>query len=133
MFFNGILEGAGHGSLRVSAIHLDETLSRTPDLPDFSERSLNFWTEYRFCTQSLASRTPSARAYRGRKPSYSRKQLEGAKALLGKAQGVGEVARIGPHPADGLTAGVPQHCRLRAEVAMLVQPFDCRFILRKRR
>jgi hypothetical protein len=43
----------------------------------------------------------------------SRKQLEGAKALLGKAQGVGEVARIGPRPADGLTAGVPQHCRLR--------------------
>jgi DNA invertase Pin-like site-specific DNA recombinase len=35
-----------------------------------------------------------ARAYRGRKPSYSRKQFEDARALLGQAKGVGDVARI---------------------------------------
>jgi hypothetical protein len=34
------------------------------------------------------------RAYRGRKPSYSRKQLESARAMLGKAASVGEVARV---------------------------------------
>jgi putative DNA-invertase from lambdoid prophage Rac len=34
------------------------------------------------------------RAYRGRKPSYSRKQLESAHAMLGKAASVGEVARV---------------------------------------
>jgi DNA invertase Pin-like site-specific DNA recombinase len=34
-----------------------------------------------------------ARAYRGRKPSYSRKQFEGAQAMLGKSAGVGEIAR----------------------------------------
>jgi putative DNA-invertase from lambdoid prophage Rac len=35
-----------------------------------------------------------ARAYRGRKPSYSRKQFENVRALLGQAKGVGDVARI---------------------------------------
>jgi putative DNA-invertase from lambdoid prophage Rac len=35
-----------------------------------------------------------ARAYKGRKPSYSRKQFEDARALLGKSNGVGDVARI---------------------------------------
>jgi DNA invertase Pin-like site-specific DNA recombinase len=35
-----------------------------------------------------------ARAYRGRKPSYSRRQFEDAQALLGQAKGVGEIARI---------------------------------------
>jgi putative DNA-invertase from lambdoid prophage Rac len=34
-----------------------------------------------------------ARAYRGRKPSYSRKQFESAQAMLGKSSSVGEVAR----------------------------------------
>src|ERR1700732_438218 len=33
-----------------------------------------------------------ARAYRGRKPSYSRKQFENAQAMLGKSARVGEVA-----------------------------------------
>jgi len=33
------------------------------------------------------------RAYKGRKPSYSRKQLENAQAMLGKSSSVGEVAR----------------------------------------
>src|SRR3984893_7450898 len=33
------------------------------------------------------------RAYRGRKPSYSRKQFESAQAMLGKSASVGEVAR----------------------------------------
>jgi putative DNA-invertase from lambdoid prophage Rac len=34
-----------------------------------------------------------ARAYKGRKPSYSRKQLESAQAMLGKSSSVGEVAK----------------------------------------
>src|SRR5262249_35536123 len=34
-----------------------------------------------------------ARAYRGRKPSYSRKQVENAQAMLGKSSSDGEVAR----------------------------------------
>src|SRR5262249_4150879 len=34
-----------------------------------------------------------ARAYKGRKPSYSRKQFENAQAMLGKSSSVGEVAR----------------------------------------
>ncbi len=34
-----------------------------------------------------------ARTYRGRKPSYSRKQFESAQAMLGKSASVGEVAR----------------------------------------
>ena len=34
-----------------------------------------------------------ARAYRGRKPSYSRKEFESAQAMLGKSASVGEVAR----------------------------------------
>jgi len=34
-----------------------------------------------------------ARAYKGRKPSYSRKQFESAQAMLGKSASVGEVAR----------------------------------------
>ena len=38
------------------------------------------------------------RTYRGRKPSYSRKQFENAQAMLGKSVSVGEVAR-----ATGLT------------------------------
>jgi DNA invertase Pin-like site-specific DNA recombinase len=33
------------------------------------------------------------RAYRGRKPSYSRKQFESAQAMLGKCASVGEVAK----------------------------------------
>ena len=33
------------------------------------------------------------RAYKGRKPSYSRKQLESAQSMLGKSASVGEVAR----------------------------------------
>ena len=35
-----------------------------------------------------------ARAYKGRKPSYSRKQFENAQTMLGKYASVGEVARI---------------------------------------
>ena len=35
-----------------------------------------------------------ARAYKGRKPSYSRKQFESTQAMLQKAASVGEVARI---------------------------------------
>jgi putative DNA-invertase from lambdoid prophage Rac len=38
------------------------------------------------------------RAYKGRKPSYSRQQFENAQAMLGKSGSVGEVAR-----ATGLT------------------------------
>jgi putative DNA-invertase from lambdoid prophage Rac len=38
------------------------------------------------------------RAYKGRKPSNSRKQFESAQAMLGKSASVGEVAR-----ATGLT------------------------------
>jgi putative DNA-invertase from lambdoid prophage Rac len=34
-----------------------------------------------------------ARTYKGRKPSYSRKQFENAQAMLGKSASVGEVAR----------------------------------------
>jgi putative DNA-invertase from lambdoid prophage Rac len=34
-----------------------------------------------------------ARAYKGRKPSYSRKQLESAQAMLGKSSSVGAVAK----------------------------------------
>jgi putative DNA-invertase from lambdoid prophage Rac len=34
------------------------------------------------------------RAYKGRKPSYSRKQFEDARALLGKSNGVAKVARV---------------------------------------
>ena len=34
-----------------------------------------------------------ARTYKGRKPSYSRKQLENAQHMLGRASSVGEVAR----------------------------------------
>jgi putative DNA-invertase from lambdoid prophage Rac len=34
-----------------------------------------------------------ARAYKGRKPSYSRKQFESAQAMLGNSAGVGEIAR----------------------------------------
>ncbi len=34
-----------------------------------------------------------ATAYRGHKPSYSRKQFESAQAMLGKSEGVGEIAR----------------------------------------
>jgi hypothetical protein len=33
-------------------------------------------------------------AYRGRKPSHSRKQFESAQAMLGKSASVGEVARV---------------------------------------
>jgi DNA invertase Pin-like site-specific DNA recombinase len=35
-----------------------------------------------------------AQAYRGRKPSYSRKQFEDVRTLLGKSNGVAEVAKI---------------------------------------
>ena len=34
-----------------------------------------------------------ARPYKGRKPSYSRKQFESAQAMLGKSASVGEIAR----------------------------------------
>ena len=34
-----------------------------------------------------------AKVYKGRKPSYSRKQFESAQAMLGKFSSVGEVAR----------------------------------------
>jgi DNA invertase Pin-like site-specific DNA recombinase len=34
-----------------------------------------------------------ARAYKGRKPSYNRKQFENAQAMLAKSASVGEVAR----------------------------------------
>jgi DNA invertase Pin-like site-specific DNA recombinase len=34
------------------------------------------------------------RAYKGRKPSYSRKQFENARAMLDKSASVGEVARV---------------------------------------
>jgi putative DNA-invertase from lambdoid prophage Rac len=41
--------------------------------------------------------------YKGRKPSYSRKQLESAQAMLGKSASVGEVARsTGPYAPNGL-------------------------------
>jgi DNA invertase Pin-like site-specific DNA recombinase len=33
------------------------------------------------------------RAYKGRKPSYTRKQFENARAMLGKSAAVGDVAR----------------------------------------
>ena len=39
-----------------------------------------------------AKANEDARAYKGRKPSYSRKQFEGAQAMLGNAASVGEVA-----------------------------------------
>jgi putative DNA-invertase from lambdoid prophage Rac len=35
-----------------------------------------------------------ARVYKGRTPSYSRKQFEHARGLLGQAKGVGDIARI---------------------------------------
>ena len=40
-----------------------------------------------------AKANSEARAYRGRKPSYSRKQFESAQAMLGNSAGVGEIAR----------------------------------------
>jgi putative DNA-invertase from lambdoid prophage Rac len=40
-----------------------------------------------------AKANSEARAYRGRKPSYSRKQYESAQAMLGNSAGVGEIAR----------------------------------------
>jgi putative DNA-invertase from lambdoid prophage Rac len=40
-----------------------------------------------------AKANEDARAYKGRKPSYSRKQLESAQAMLGKSSSVGEVAK----------------------------------------
>ena len=44
-----------------------------------------------------------ARAYKGRKPSYSREQYESAQAILGKCASVGEVARsAGPYAPNGL-------------------------------
>jgi putative DNA-invertase from lambdoid prophage Rac len=39
-----------------------------------------------------AKANSEARAYRGRKPSYSRKQFESAQAMLGNSEGVGEIA-----------------------------------------
>ena len=42
---------------------------------------------------SHATANGGARAYKGRKPSYSRKQYESAQAILGKSASVGEVAR----------------------------------------
>ena len=44
-----------------------------------------------------------ARAYKGRKSSYSHKQYESAQAILGKSASVGEVARsTGPYAPNGL-------------------------------
>jgi hypothetical protein len=44
-----------------------------------------------------------ARAYKGRKPSYSCEQYESAQAILGKSASVGEVARsAGPYAPNGL-------------------------------
>lgn len=44
-----------------------------------------------------------ARGYKGRKPSYSRKQFENAQAMLEKSASVGEVARTtGLTPTDRL-------------------------------
>jgi putative DNA-invertase from lambdoid prophage Rac len=40
-----------------------------------------------------AKASGDARAYKGRKPSYSRKQFESAQAMLGQSASVGEVAR----------------------------------------
>jgi putative DNA-invertase from lambdoid prophage Rac len=40
-----------------------------------------------------AKANSEARAYRGRKPSYSRKQFESVQAMLGNSEGVGEIAR----------------------------------------
>jgi putative DNA-invertase from lambdoid prophage Rac len=40
-----------------------------------------------------AKANAEASAYRGRKPSYSRKQFESAQAMLGKSASVGEVAK----------------------------------------
>jgi putative DNA-invertase from lambdoid prophage Rac len=40
-----------------------------------------------------AKANSDARAYKGRKPSYSRKQFESAQTMLGKSSSVGEVAR----------------------------------------
>jgi Helix-turn-helix domain of resolvase len=40
-----------------------------------------------------AKASGGARAYKGRKPSYSRKQFESAQAMLGKSASVGEVAK----------------------------------------
>ena len=45
-----------------------------------------------------AKANAEGRTYRGRKPSYSRKQFENTQAMLGKSVHVGEVAR-----ATGLT------------------------------
>jgi putative DNA-invertase from lambdoid prophage Rac len=45
-----------------------------------------------------AKASSEARVYRGRKPSYSRKQFESAQAMLRNSAGVGEIAR-----AVGLT------------------------------
>ena len=39
-----------------------------------------------------AQANSEARAYRGRKPSYGRRQFESAQAMLGKSASVGEVA-----------------------------------------
>ena len=44
--------------------------------------------------RSHAKATGDARAYRGRKPSYSQKAVRGRRALLGQAKGIGDVARI---------------------------------------
>jgi putative DNA-invertase from lambdoid prophage Rac len=42
---------------------------------------------------AYAKANSEARAYRGRKPSHSRKQFERAQAMLGNSEGVGEIAR----------------------------------------
>jgi DNA invertase Pin-like site-specific DNA recombinase len=50
-----------------------------------------------------------ARLYKGRKPSYSRKQFESAQAMLGKSESVGEVART-----TGLTSAMRSPISLTA-------------------
>jgi len=40
-----------------------------------------------------AKASSDARVYKGRKPSYSRKQFDSAQAMLGKSASVGEVAK----------------------------------------
>jgi putative DNA-invertase from lambdoid prophage Rac len=54
-----------------------------------------------------------ARAYRGRKPSYSRKQFESAQAMLGKSASVGEVAKT-----IGLTRQTDDPVAAEAALAM---------------
>jgi putative DNA-invertase from lambdoid prophage Rac len=57
-----------------------------------SERSGTYANLQRDAGIAHARANSEARAYRGRRPSYSRKQLESAQAMLGKSASVGAVA-----------------------------------------